>query len=118
MVPDTLAAELASFFVRPGYRVLDPFCGSGRLLLAAAERGAQCVGLDVNPIAILLVKAKCSVVEAKVIELALQQLSSTIEQRTQMEPYDLEPGRKVRWFSRQAASEICEILEFLNYRFP
>lgn len=118
MVPDTLATELASFFVRPGYRVLDPFCGSGRLLLAAAERGAHCVGLDVNPIAILLVKAKCSLVEAKVIELALQQLSSTIERRTQMEPYDLEPGRKVRWFSRHAASELCEILEFLNYRFP
>jgi site-specific DNA-methyltransferase (cytosine-N4-specific) len=118
MVPDTLATELASRFVRPGDRVLDPFCGSGRLLLAAAERGAQCVGLDVNPVAILLVTAKCTWAGAKLIELAIKRLDSASMRRITTSHYDLEPGRKVRWFSPQATAEICEILDFLNYRLP
>ena len=58
MIADPLAEQLANEFVSTGMRVLDPFCGTGRTLLAAAARGADCIGFDVNPHAVLLVKAK------------------------------------------------------------
>src|SRR5258708_7105976 len=58
MIADELAVELSSKFVTPGIKVLDPFCGTGRTLIAAAERGAECVGLDINPLAILVTRAK------------------------------------------------------------
>lgn len=41
---DRLAAH-----VQPGDRVLDVGCGTGALTLRAARRGAQVVGIDVNP---------------------------------------------------------------------
>src|SRR5687768_12034639 len=60
MIADDLATELASLHVRQGSRVLDPFCGSGRLLMAAAAKGASCFGYDVNPLARLLTEAKAA----------------------------------------------------------
>jgi SAM-dependent methyltransferase len=42
-------ALLAAADVGPGDRLLDVGCGSGTLLAAAAERGAQVVGVDISP---------------------------------------------------------------------
>ncbi|TWI52268.1 16S rRNA (guanine966-N2)-methyltransferase [Pseudomonas duriflava] len=50
-VRETLFNWLAPYL--PGARVLDPFIGSGALLLEALSRGAgSTVGLDLNPIAV------------------------------------------------------------------
>ena len=38
--------------------VLDPFCGSGTVLIEAALRGTQAIGIDVNPLALLLAEVK------------------------------------------------------------
>ena len=42
----------------PGDWVLDPFCGRGTTLFAARIRGLGAVGLDVNPVAVVLATAK------------------------------------------------------------
>jgi hypothetical protein len=41
-----------------GAWVLDPFCGSGTTLLEAAHIGWNCLGVDINPLAILIANAK------------------------------------------------------------
>lgn len=41
-----------------GARVMDPFCGSGTTLLEGAHLGWDVVGLDLNPLAILISNAK------------------------------------------------------------
>ena len=38
--------------------VLDPFCGSGTVLIEAALRGNDAIGIDINPLARLLTKVK------------------------------------------------------------
>ncbi|MCK5640972.1 MAG: DNA adenine methylase [Gammaproteobacteria bacterium] len=38
--------------------VLDPFCGSGTTLVEAGLRGHNAVGFDINPLAVLITKAK------------------------------------------------------------
>ena len=46
--PEGLGRELARIAnVRRGELVLDPFCGSGALLVGALERGASVIGIDV-----------------------------------------------------------------------
>ncbi len=37
---------------RPGDTVLDPFCGTGTLLMEAALRGMRCIGMDIDPEAV------------------------------------------------------------------
>lgn len=43
---------------KPGDRVLDPFCGSGTTLLECAIAGRNSIGVDNNPIATLISRAK------------------------------------------------------------
>lgn len=44
----------------PASTVLDPFCGSGTTLVEAGLIGANAIGCDVSPLAVLITEAKCS----------------------------------------------------------
>jgi SAM-dependent methyltransferase len=48
------ARGLVEGFSRPGATVLDPFCGSGTVLVEARLAGRHALGIDVNPLAIEL----------------------------------------------------------------
>jgi hypothetical protein len=52
------AARLVAAFVPPGARVLDPFCGSGTVLVEALVAGRPAVGSDLNPLAVRLAACK------------------------------------------------------------
>lgn len=45
-------------YTTPGQTVLDPFCGSGTLLVAAALERRHAVGVDVDPVAVFVSKWK------------------------------------------------------------
>lgn len=51
-----------------GLSVLDPFCGSGTTLLEAAMLGNSVAGIDVNPIAVLISRAKLAPINSENIE--------------------------------------------------
>src|SRR3990172_2476855 len=54
-----LAKSLMNYAgIKKGDTVLDPFCGSGTTLVESFLFGANAVGIDINPIAFLLAKAK------------------------------------------------------------
>ena len=52
------ARVVARRFVSETKVVLDPFCGSGALLSACDAPGRQLIGIDLNPVAVLLSRAK------------------------------------------------------------
>ena len=57
--PDGLGRKLAAMAgVGPGDVVLDPFCGSGALLVGSKERGAAVIGCDIAPAAIRAARRK------------------------------------------------------------
>jgi len=43
-----------------GHRILDPFCGSGSIMVGAAQQGRSSVGIDVNPLAAFVSRVKLS----------------------------------------------------------
>src|SRR3954447_12166183 len=43
-----------------GHRILDPFCGSGSIMVGAAQQGRASVGIDVNPLAAFVSRVKLS----------------------------------------------------------
>ena len=45
-------------YSKPGDTILDPFCGSGTTLLESIIRGRNALGIDINPIATLISRAK------------------------------------------------------------
>lgn len=57
MHPET-AARLVALATEPGGRVLDPFCGSGTVIVEAIAAGRRARGTDLNPLAVMLAQSK------------------------------------------------------------
>ncbi len=54
----TTARRLVEAFAGPDANVFDPFCGSGTVLVEAMIAGRNAVGVDLNPFAVVLARAK------------------------------------------------------------
>ena len=52
------AARLVNAFAPAGSRVLDPFCGSGTVLVESLIAGRHAIGTDLNPLAVRLAACK------------------------------------------------------------
>lgn len=55
-----LARELVARFSEPGELVLDPFCGSGTVLVEALAAGRKPQGIDLNPLALRISEVQCA----------------------------------------------------------
>ncbi|MBI2393768.1 MAG: DNA adenine methylase [Deltaproteobacteria bacterium] len=60
-----VARQALATFAPEGGTVLDPFCGSGTVLVEARLRGLRAIGTDVNPLAIRLARLKVRGVPAQ-----------------------------------------------------
>ena len=116
MIADPLALELAKDFVAPGMRMLDPFCGTGRTLLAGAQNGADCFGVDVNPLACLLVKVKSAAYCTSEINDFLKEMESVSSAGPVPDHFDFERNRKVAWFSEKTKEGLSELITIINSR--
>lgn len=58
MLHPLLIQKLLSDYRTPQDIVFDPFCGSGSVLLTAAKNSHHAIGFDINPLALLIAKAK------------------------------------------------------------
>jgi hypothetical protein len=74
MVADELALDIVERYVRRGDTVLDPFCGSGRLLAAGAHLSGTRVGIDANPLACLLTRAKLAKADVTILRAVVDEI--------------------------------------------
>lgn len=112
MVADEFARSLVARHVPKNAKVLDPFCGSGRLL-AAAEDASLRVGIDTNPLAWLLTRAKFANSDRLKIKRIIAGLK-TAQGTTPWTEATIHTGRKVAWFSRGVTQELNRIIYWLN----
>ena len=77
MVPQ-IAGRLLRRFASKNDVVLDPFCGSGGVLVEARLAGLNSVGIDINPLACLLAEVKSNPLDPNVISSAWRKLKSNI----------------------------------------
>ncbi len=57
-IPEIPRALIGLFHRGDSTAILDPFCGSGTSLLESVYAGLEAVGVDVNPLAVLIAKVK------------------------------------------------------------
>ncbi len=67
------------------YVVLDPFCGSGTVLLEAKLLGVNAIGIDINPLAVLIARAKINPPDPKDITKVFDSLLQAIESEKDIE---------------------------------
>ena len=63
MAPDIIDEFLAQ--TSPDAILLDPMCGSGTVLRKAAQFGVSAIGLDTDPLAVLMTRVATRSVDAK-----------------------------------------------------
>jgi hypothetical protein len=98
-----------------GARLLDPFCGSGTVLIESRVAGAQATGLDLNPLAVRLARVKCDPLtvarRAKLKSLATQLRLASEERVRAREPVRAElPGTELRWYEPHVLKEMAGLL--------
>ena len=77
MVPQ-IAGRLLRRFANKNDVVLDPFCGSGGVLVEARLAGLNSVGIDVNPLACLIAKVKSNPVDPNLLYSTWRRLKAKI----------------------------------------
>lgn len=75
-----IAKRAMEIISREGELILDPYCGSGTTLLEGLIAKRRVVGIDLNPIAVLISKSKISPIGQDVLDNELLALSSSIQQ--------------------------------------
>ena len=87
--------------------LLDPFAGSGTILVEGMLRGLNVVGLDVNPLAILLCKVKTSIVDPDELSKHAAALCSNISTPNSISLHSFRGIEK--WFTERAISDLSII---------
>ena len=112
--PQVVRALLNIFGIEPGQRVIDPFCGSGTTLVECAHLGATGIGADINPLAILIVRAKLLALCTPAVQLKeLFELLSRSIRRTQQanveERHDARSTYLKAWFNIEVLEQMESI---------
>ena len=84
--PAKMIPHMARFLIDrvsdPGDTVLDPFCGTGTVVREAIELRRNAIGLDVNPLAVLVSRAKVGHYSRDLLEQQLSQLLDSFKADT------------------------------------
>ena len=75
-----VANRLISKYTKKGDLVVDPFGGCGTTVVESKVEGRRSVGVDINPVAVLIAEAKETPIEPVKLERAFQKLSMRLEE--------------------------------------
>src|SRR5437870_399960 len=74
-----VARCLIERYSREGDVVLDPFCGSGTLLVEALLSGRDAIGVDIDPVAAFISRVKSTPIDPAELERAFKRLKKKCE---------------------------------------
>ena len=102
--PAKLLAHIPYFFLASKRLIgangllLDPFCGSGTVLLEGVLAGCKVVGADVNPLARLIARVKIAPIDLKELVRQTQRVDQTFRRRRHAPAVDRLTDRLGYWF--------------------
>jgi DNA modification methylase len=119
MIPQ-IANRLIRENSSPEHTVLDPFCGSGSVLAEALILGRNAIGIDINPLAIMISKAKTSPISpnhlASVMNEVLRNVERNVHLNREMEykPEVFYFKNIYHWFNKQVVNDLSIIKESIE----
>jgi site-specific DNA-methyltransferase (cytosine-N4-specific) len=110
-----LVNKYLNLFCRQGFSILDPFCGSGTTVVESALNGMYSVGIDLNPIAYIVSKAKSNRYNENdicLIDSIIKGMLNLNNTPTDVEIPDF-PNRS-HWFQDNVCLELADIKYKIN----
>jgi len=111
--PAKLLCHIPYFFLKSDYfcpahgTVLDPFCGTGTVLLEANLSGRNAIGADANPLAVLISKVKTTYLSPEQLMNTLEHLLSQSKRSRSNANEDMSSIE--RWFSTSTIEQLGKI---------
>jgi hypothetical protein len=100
-------------------RVLDPFCGSGTVLVEAMIRGVRSIGVDMNPVALRIAEVKTSLrspderarfdaLAAEIANASLELVRERADRRAPLKPFE------ARWYRGHTLRELAGLWSLIG----
>jgi len=108
MIPQ-IARRLIIEYSSEGDTLLDPFCGSGSVLVEAKLNKHNSWGIDLNPLAILIARVKTTPVDPKLLT---RKLWDILEGLNTLQPEEVQPPDFFNihfWFKERVISELAKL---------
>lgn len=97
-------------WVLPGSKVLDPFCGTSRLLFQPRQYGCDITGVDCSPIAVLTSRVAHQRTELKSLTRDLTKIMNCLDERMNYSPNEEE----LFWFESSSFKELKSLLSSID----
>jgi DNA modification methylase len=116
--PAKLLVHIPYFFLansilsKPGDLVLDPFCGSGTVLLEALLANRNAIGFDANPLARLITDVKVNPPEPNKLRRSIARLTARIPTESSISFPDI--VNREYWFHPHVASQLLCIFQAIT----
>jgi hypothetical protein len=108
-----LAKTLIETYFPKNENVLDPFCGGGGVLVESILSGRNCAGGDVNPLGVLISKAKTTYIP----KIKIEKFSRLVLESAMQKVNTVEPAidQKTRfWFKEYMMPPLASLSEAIN----
>lgn len=89
-----VAARAIGTLTDPGELVLDPYSGSGTTLLEAARMGRRAIGLDANPLAVLIATAKITPIPTDRLRTMRRSMATSLQHLLDMPLFGADSSRR------------------------
>lgn len=103
-----LASHLIKENTKKGDLICDPFGGCGTSLVEAKVNGRKSVGIDINPLAGLITKAKVTPIPINKLDMEYDRLLQRIR-RFSSHKFVIPNDRLIKWFSKDTLSKLSSI---------
>lgn len=117
MIPQ-IASQLIDALSEPDDMILDPFCGSGGVLVEAMLAGRNSVGIDLNPLACLLARVKTTSIDPRQLMKTWESMRRTISLTSRFERRHAEiPEFDFNldyWFKPETVRELTLIRNYID----
>lgn len=113
MMPLIAKRIIEKYATRKDDLILDPFCGSGTVLVEALVHNKNAIGLDINPLAVLIAKAKTTPINPKILKEEIEKLLDKIRRDNSNYPEPSIPNLYY-WFKPNVVKELSKILHHIK----
>lgn len=123
LYPARMIPQIANRLIREnsskGQVVLDPFCGSGSVLVEALTLGRNAVGMDINPLAIMLARAKTTSIHPNKLASVVYEVLKNVQQRILLNKENKKPDifyfRNIHhWFKKDVINDLSIVKECID----
>ncbi|GBC99818.1 hypothetical protein HRbin17_02349 [bacterium HR17] len=107
MMAPPVAQRLIEMLSQPSATVLDPFCGSGTVIVEALRLGRNAIGFDINPLALLIAEVKANPLPPKALWDAFEQVQMVLRDMPEVEPPRF--ANIDYWFKPQVQQQLARL---------